>query len=600
MCCLEYLKDRKGALLEAGGAKRAIEGSALPEEHPLSRRLDAAESAVREGVRSTAGFHAHLYGKHTALSTSRMASHAEGGAEGGVGARSGATGDTEHAVGSGGDGSDEESTRHRRRKLSRIERDALFARITMPVEPRTAKISDMTEELPLTDLLGRPIVRVHDPSSRSRVHPTPPDGILPQLQASRGAAAAARLAGGSGGTNERMRSSASLPAIGTFHTAKASRGRSRAPAPSKAVARSDSTQTFTMRQRQAVCTPPTTDRSAALDQTLAQAMTTISPDTLVLLVRVQAMARGRFSRRRAPQARAAAEMEARLDLVLSAWVRRRRVYQKIERVMEQHVAEKAKAAARVDGFSTYMTWPVSASPFVSYATWDGAGGGTAAPPHTPSQALDEETKIEAFDDEAETTSGREGLDGSGSALLQQIETYVEANAEARYGRRVLDIMRKRTGDQRPMPTLVRGYRQMRGRSVRVFLSSTFRDMNDERAVFLKRFAPSLRQQAVERGVFLTFVDLRWGVTVGQAQGGEVVNICLDQLAQSKYFVNFLGLRYGWRPAKEDLTNETFDRFGHVLNSYCPGRSVTEFELIYGVRRQTYLWTHRSHLSSSHA
>lgn len=40
-------------------------------------------------------------------------------------------------------------------------------------------------------------------------------------------------------------------------------------------------------------------------------------------------------------------------------------------------------------------------------------------------------------------------------------------------------------------------------------------------------------------------------------------------------------RYGWRPAKEDLTPETFEKFGHMINSYIPSRSVTEFELVCG-------------------
>ena len=82
-----------------------------------------------------------------------------------------------------------------------------------------------------------------------------------------------------------------------------------------------------------------------------------------------------------------------------------------------------------------------------------------------------------------------------------------------------------------------------GRSLRVFLSSTFRDMNEEREIFTKRYAAALRQVAKERGVSISFVDLRWGVTVEQATGGGVVDICLTNLQGSRYFVNFLGLRY---------------------------------------------------------
>lgn len=43
----------------------------------------------------------------------------------------------------------------------------------------------------------------------------------------------------------------------------------------------------------------------------------------------------------------------------------------------------------------------------------------------------------------------------------------------------------------------------------------------------------------------------------------------------------LGTRYGWRPAKEDLTAQTFESYGHMINSYIPGRSVTECEVLSG-------------------
>ena len=131
------------------------------------------------------------------------------------------------------------------------------------------------------------------------------------------------------------------------------------------------------------------------------------------------------------------------------------------------------------------------------------------------------------------------------------------------------------------PTMHRNYSAVKGKTLQVFLSSTFRDMNAERAIFTKRYAPSLRLLAKSRGLFITFVDLRWGVTVEQATSGAVVSICLERLASSRYFVNFLGLRYGWMPAKEDLTQDTFNRFGHIINSYIPSRSVTEFEVLGG-------------------
>ena len=55
---------------------------------------------------------------------------------------------------------------------------------------------------------------------------------------------------------------------------------------------------------------------------------------------------------------------------------------------------------------------------------------------------------------------------------------------------------------------------------------------------------------------------------------------MSEVEACSYFVTFLGARYGWRPARDDLKPATYARFP-FLNSYIPGRSVTECEIIYG-------------------
>ena len=49
------------------------------------------------------------------------------------------------------------------------------------------------------------------------------------------------------------------------------------------------------------------------------------------------------------------------------------------------------------------------------------------------------------------------------------------------------------------------------RVVRVFISSTFRDMFEEREILVKRIFPQLRKLCEERFVAWGDVDLRWGV-----------------------------------------------------------------------------------------
>ena len=50
------------------------------------------------------------------------------------------------------------------------------------------------------------------------------------------------------------------------------------------------------------------------------------------------------------------------------------------------------------------------------------------------------------------------------------------------------------------------------RHIRVFVSSTFADMQDERNALMKKTFPLLREKAAKRNVSLTELDLRWGIT----------------------------------------------------------------------------------------
>jgi hypothetical protein len=49
------------------------------------------------------------------------------------------------------------------------------------------------------------------------------------------------------------------------------------------------------------------------------------------------------------------------------------------------------------------------------------------------------------------------------------------------------------------------------RQIRVFISSTFRDMQNERELLVKEVFPELRRVCDERFVTFTEVDLRWGI-----------------------------------------------------------------------------------------
>ena len=117
------------------------------------------------------------------------------------------------------------------------------------------------------------------------------------------------------------------------------------------------------------------------------------------------------------------------------------------------------------------------------------------------------------------------------------------------------------------------------RAIRVFVSSTFRDMQAERDELVKRVFPLLRRRCEERGVAWSEVDLRWGVTDEQAAEGAVLPICLAEIERTRpYFIGLLGQRYGWVP--DEIDPDLAARLGWLTEDL--HRSVTELEILHGV------------------
>jgi nephrocystin-3 len=120
------------------------------------------------------------------------------------------------------------------------------------------------------------------------------------------------------------------------------------------------------------------------------------------------------------------------------------------------------------------------------------------------------------------------------------------------------------------------------RTVRIFLSSTFRDFGEERDLLVKRVFPALRSKLKDRFVELVDVDLRWGITAEEAERGEVLPICLAEIDRSRpYFIGMLGERYGWIPPHEGYAPELLER-QPWLKKHQGGKSVTELEILHGV------------------
>ena len=119
------------------------------------------------------------------------------------------------------------------------------------------------------------------------------------------------------------------------------------------------------------------------------------------------------------------------------------------------------------------------------------------------------------------------------------------------------------------------------RSARVFVSSTFNDMHQERDILVKTVFPDLRDRFRSRGVEVFEVDLRWGVTEEQSERGETLPILLSEIDRCRpYFIALLGERYGWVPPPEAVDADIRAAYPSIAD--CNGQSVTEIEIIHGV------------------
>ncbi|MGD9967976.1 MAG: tetratricopeptide repeat protein [Hyphomonadaceae bacterium] len=119
------------------------------------------------------------------------------------------------------------------------------------------------------------------------------------------------------------------------------------------------------------------------------------------------------------------------------------------------------------------------------------------------------------------------------------------------------------------------------RSVRVFVSSTFLDMQRERDILVKEVFPKLRARMRVRGVELFEVDLRWGITKEQQERGDTLPTLISEIDRCRpYFIGLIGDRYGWTPPAEALTPELKAAYPDLAEA--AGMSITAMEIVHGV------------------
>ncbi|CAF1186001.1 unnamed protein product, partial [Didymodactylos carnosus] len=88
------------------------------------------------------------------------------------------------------------------------------------------------------------------------------------------------------------------------------------------------------------------------------------------------------------------------------------------------------------------------------------------------------------------------------------------------------------------------------RIIRLFISSTFKDMSDERDKIMHVIYPKLEKYCSSKGYILQIVDMRWGIFDSAANEQLTTDICLDEvklareLSNGPFFIAILSHRYG--------------------------------------------------------
>ncbi|GFS98071.1 telomerase protein component 1 [Nephila pilipes] len=128
------------------------------------------------------------------------------------------------------------------------------------------------------------------------------------------------------------------------------------------------------------------------------------------------------------------------------------------------------------------------------------------------------------------------------------------------------------------------FRVPKWHTVRIFISSTFKDMHSERDMLIRFVMPELRKRAASIFIKINEVDLRWGITETDCASKRAAELCLLEAQKSDFFIGLIGDRYGTiynfdSPEAPEL---------QWVKEYPKGLSITELEMHAGALRENKL------------
>ncbi|MBR6825267.1 MAG: DUF4062 domain-containing protein [Oscillospiraceae bacterium] len=117
-----------------------------------------------------------------------------------------------------------------------------------------------------------------------------------------------------------------------------------------------------------------------------------------------------------------------------------------------------------------------------------------------------------------------------------------------------------------------------------FISSTFRDMQNERDVLNNRILPELREYANKKAADIAMVDLRWGISTDELDSDvgmrKILSVCMSLIRDCiPHFIVLIGEKYGTIPSPQ-IFETVGDAF--VGSSEWTDKSITELEIMQAI------------------
>ncbi|MEG1648800.1 MAG: DUF4062 domain-containing protein [Rikenellaceae bacterium] len=126
------------------------------------------------------------------------------------------------------------------------------------------------------------------------------------------------------------------------------------------------------------------------------------------------------------------------------------------------------------------------------------------------------------------------------------------------------------------------------RTISIFVSSTFSDMQAERDYIRKYSIPLLEEYFNPKHVSIKFIDLRWGVNTRDGniedRDAEILRVCFNEIQRCRpFFLGLIGDRYGTIAPNKLINNEVLKLSSkeQTLLSYSEPKSITELEILLG-------------------